>query len=52
MPEYKYAGWKIVPNRAFRKVDPEILAQMDPLPKINRQDYKEYLRKHGIPYDF
>lgn len=46
------AGWDVVPNRAFKKVDPVILAQMKPLPQLMRQDYKEYLRNNDIEHDF
>lgn len=52
MPMYNRAGWVIVPNRAFKNVAPEVLSQIEPLPAISRDDYKEYLRKNNIPYDF
>jgi hypothetical protein len=25
---------------------------MQPLPALNREDYKEYLKNNSIPYDF
>ena len=48
----KNYGWKLVPHKAFNKVDPMILSQMKPLPKLERKDYKEYLRNNDINYDF
>lgn len=52
MPQYNRAGWQIVPHRAFKNVAPDLLAEMQPLPAINREDYKEYLKNNSIPYDF
>ena len=51
-PQFKNSGWKIIPHKAFKNVSPEVLVQMDPLPVVNRQDYKEYLRNNNIPYEF
>ena len=48
----KKHGWAVVPNKAFKKVDPVILAQMKPLPILQRHDYKEYLRNNDIEHDF
>jgi len=52
MPNYGLAGWQIVPHRAFRNVAPDVLANMQPLPAINREDYKTYLRNNNIPFEF
>ena len=46
----KRAGWMLVPHKAFKNVDPVILAQMKPLPSINRKDYKEYLINNDITH--
>jgi hypothetical protein len=40
MPQYKRAGWGLVPHKAFKNVDPFIIAEMKPLPELNREDYK------------
>ena len=45
-------GWRVVPHKAFKSVDPVILAQMKPLPELERKDYKEYLRNNDIPHNF
>ena len=34
IPNYKAAGWRLVPNRAFQNTAPWILAKMDPLPQL------------------
>jgi hypothetical protein len=52
MPLYNKAGWQVVPNRAFKNVAPDVLAEIDPLPALAREDYKDYLRRSNIPYDF
>lgn len=52
MPNFNNAGWKIVPHKAFRNVAPDILANIQPLPAVNREDYKEYLKNNSIPYEF
>ena len=52
MAANKLYGWKLVPHKAFNKVDPVILSQMKPLPKLERRDYKEYLRNNDINYEF
>jgi hypothetical protein len=52
IPDYKVSGWELVPEKAFKNTAPEILAKLDPLPKIDRADYKQYLRDHNIPYEF
>lgn len=52
IPQFKNSGWQINQNKAFANVAPEILVQMDPLPAVNRTDYKEFLRNNNIPYDF
>ena len=48
----KKHGWAVVPNKAFKKIDPVILAQMKPLPVVYRHDYKEYLRNNDIEHEF
>ena len=50
-PEFKRAGWQVVPKSAFKNVDPEILSKLDPLPELDRTDYKEYLQMHGLKID-
>ena len=50
--QYKNSGWKLVTHKAFHRVDPSLLAKMQPLPQIKREDYKEYLRQNNIPYEF
>lgn len=52
LPMFNRAGWQIVPTRAFKNVAPDVLANLQPLPVVNREDYKEYLRKNNIPFDF
>merc|ERR1711982_317754 len=45
-------GWKLVPEKAFKDVGPEILCELDPLPKLpkNRffKDYRGGLKKKGV----
>jgi hypothetical protein len=41
-----------VPKKAFGRTDPAILATLKPLPAIEREDYKQYLRENNIPYEF
>ena len=41
-------GWQLVPHKAFKRVDPVILAQLKPLPEVNRKDYREYLQNNDI----
>lgn len=43
IPEFATSGWKIIPSKAFSRTSPEELAKLDPLPEINRKDYKEFL---------
>lgn len=52
MPRLKKAGWQLVPHIAFKNVAPEVLAEISPLPALNNEKYKEYLRNNQIPYDF
>ena len=52
MPHYNRAGWELVPHKAFKNTAPDILATLQPLPQVNRQDYKEYLRSSSIPFTF
>ena len=52
IPNFRNSGWRVVPHRAFKRTAPEVLAKMDPLPQIDREDYKEYLRQENIPYEF
>jgi hypothetical protein len=52
MPQYSRAGWQLVPHKAFKNVAPDILANIQPMPSVNREDYKEYLKNNGIPFDF
>jgi hypothetical protein len=52
IPQYKHSGWKLVTKKAFKNTDPAILAKLDPMPALNREDYKNYLRKENIPYEF
>ena len=52
LPEFRNAGWQLVPNRAFRRIAPDVLAKVSPLPVVYREDYKRYLRENNIHYDF
>ena len=52
LPQYSKGGWQLVPHKAFKNVAPDILANMQPMPSVNRQDYKEYLKNNSIPFDF
>ena len=36
MPEYKKAGWKVLPAKAFKNVAPSVIMKMDPIPQLNR----------------
>ena len=36
VPQYSKSGWVVVPHKAFKNVAPDILAEMQPLPAINR----------------
>ena len=29
LPQYKYSGWKVIPHKAFKNTDPEIIMAMD-----------------------
>ena len=40
MPNFNNGGWQIIPHKAFRNVAPDILANLQPLPSVNREDYK------------
>lgn len=44
MPQFNNAGWKVVPQKAFKNVTLDIVSQLDPLPVMQRKDYKDYLR--------
>ena len=52
MPQFKNAGWRIVEHKAFRRIEPELLAAMTPMPQLQRSDYKQFLRDNEIPYEF
>ena len=52
MPKFSTSGWQVIPNRAFKNVAADIVAGMEPLPVMQRQDYKEYLRNNNIPFEF
>lgn len=52
VPQYRHSGWKLNPNKAFKRTDPAILATLKPMPQLEREDYKEYLREMNIPYEF
>jgi hypothetical protein len=45
-------GWRVVPHKAFKNTDPVILAQMKPLPQIERKDYHEYLVNNDIQFEW
>ena len=36
MPEFNRAGWELVPHRAFKNIAPDVLANLQPLPTVNR----------------
>ena len=50
-PEFTHAGWRLQYKRAFSSVCPSVLAQLKPLPKLERTDFKEYLAKAGIHHE-
>ena len=50
MPEYKLAGWKVVPRTAFRNTAPHLLMAMDPVPDLERKDLKAYIQKQYAYY--
>ena len=52
LPQFNKAGWELVPHRAFKNAAPDVLANLQPIPAINRHDYKEFLRNNNIPFDF
>jgi hypothetical protein len=52
MPSFNRGGWQVVHHKAFKNVAPDILANMQPLPAINREDYKTYLKNNSIPFEF
>ena len=45
LPEFKKAGWKVVPHKAFKNVAPQLVMKMDPVPDLNRKDFKEYVEE-------
>ena len=36
IPQYKRSGWKVIPNKAFKRTAPHLLMEMDPVPELNR----------------
>lgn len=52
MPRFNHGGWELVPHKAFKNVAPDILVNLQPLPAVNREDYKTYLRDNNIPFEF
>ena len=52
MPKFKNAGWEVIQNKAFARVDVTIMASLNPLPQSNRKDYKKYLEENNIPFSF
>ena len=50
MPEYKLAGWRVVPTKAFRNTAPRLLLEMDPVPELGREDLKAYVEKQYAYY--
>jgi hypothetical protein len=52
LPIFNRAGWVLVPHKAFKNVAPDVLAGMQPLPSVNREDYKNFLRNNNIPFEF
>ena len=45
-------GYQVVPDKAFKKVDPTILVKMTPIPELNRRDYNEYLKNNDIEREY
>ena len=43
MPKYKYSGWLVDPETAFKNTDPKIIIKMNPMPETGRADIKEYI---------
>ena len=50
VPDYKRSGWKVNRTKAFKHVDPEILAKMKPIPHLMRKDLREYCETNKIRY--
>ena len=51
LPEYKKAGWKVIQQKAFKNVAPQIIMQLDPIPQLERQDVREYIEKQFKLYE-
>ena len=45
LPQFKYSGWKVIPAKAFKRTDPEIIMAMDQPPELDRQDLKTYIQE-------
>ena len=45
MPEYKRAGWKLEPAKAFKNVHPSFIMTLDPIPQLDRVDVRDYIEK-------
>ena len=52
IPGFRNSGWKLVPHKAFKNTCPEVLSTLDPLPPLQREDYKQHLREQNIAYEF
>ena len=37
MPQFNRSGWQLIPHKAFRNVAPDVLANMQPLPEIEKK---------------
>ena len=43
MPQFKRAGWKVNPSKAFKHTEPSILMKLDPIPQLDREDVRDYI---------
>ena len=43
MPQFKRAGWKINPVKAFKNTEPSIIMKLDPIPQLDRDDVRDYI---------
>ena len=50
LPEYKLAGWKVRPAKAFKNTAPRLLVEMDPVPDLKRKDLQAYIEKQYAFY--
>merc|ERR1712110_456103 len=51
-PQYRWGGWQLKQAKAFKNVCPTILAELKPIPKLERADFKNYLKENSVPHKF